>query len=44
MDKKNILEMKKNRLSKLENSSKNVKSGGVVRKLKWEIRNLEKNI
>ena len=42
MDKKNILEMKKNRLSKLENSPKNVKSGGVVRKLKREIRNLEK--
>ena len=42
MDKNTILKLKQNRLAKLENSPKNIKSGGVVRKLKREIRNLQK--
>lgn len=32
----------KDRLQKLENSSKNIKSSGVVKKLKRQIRNLDK--
>ena len=36
------LAIMKDRLQKLENSSKNIKSGGVVRKLKRQIRGLEK--
>ncbi len=36
------LALKKNRLSVLEANGKNVKSGGVIRRLKREIRNLEK--
>ena len=42
MTKENILAIKKGRLEKLRNSEKNIKSGGVVRKLMREIRNLEK--
>ena len=36
------LALKKNRLAVLESNNKNVKSGGVVRRLKREIRNMEK--
>ena len=42
MTKENILAIKKNRLETLENKEKNIKSGGVLRKLRREIRNLEK--
>ena len=42
MTSEQILALKKDRLQKLENSSKNIKCGGVVRKLKREIRNFEK--
>ena len=41
MDKKDILNLKKDRLQKLESNGKNVKSGGTVRRLRREIRNLE---
>lgn len=37
-----ILALKKDRLSKLENNPKDIKAGGVVRKLRREIRNLSK--
>jgi hypothetical protein len=41
MDKKIILEQKKDRLNRLmQNGDKNIKAPGVVRKLKREIRNL----
>ena len=43
MTKESILALKKSRLETLKNSDKNVKSGGVIRKLTREIRNLEKN-
>lgn len=36
-DKLNLL---KDRLSKLENSPKNIKSGGVVQKLRRQVRNM----
>ena len=36
------LALKKNRLAVLEANNKNVKSGGVLRRLKREIRNMEK--
>ena len=42
MEKEIILAQKKNRLSALESNGKNIKSSGVVRRLKREIRNLEK--
>lgn len=41
MTKENILALKKSRLATLSVSPKNIKSGGVVRKLRREIRNLE---
>lgn len=41
MTKEQKLVLKKNRLATLENSPKNTKCGGVVRKLRREIRNLE---
>lgn len=37
-----ILNMEKDRLKKLESNGKNVKSMGVVRKLRRRIRNMEK--
>lgn len=36
------LALKQDRLKRLENSNKNVKCGGVVRRLKREVRNLSK--
>jgi hypothetical protein len=42
MNKQDVLNLKKDRLQKLESNNKNVKSGGVVRRLKREIRGLEK--
>lgn len=41
MNKQDVLNLKKDRLQKLEANGKNVKSGGTVRKLRREIRNLE---
>lgn len=41
MTKEQTLAIKKNRLATLENTPKNLKSGGCVRKLKRQIRNLE---
>ena len=43
MDKKIILEQKKDRLNRLMQNGKNVDAPGVVRKLKREIRNLSKD-
>lgn len=42
MTKEQILVQKKSRLALLEGTPKNVKCGGCVRKLKRQIRNLEK--
>lgn len=42
MTKEAKLMLLKNRLNTLEGSIKNIKSGGVVRKLKRQIRNMEK--
>lgn len=42
MTKEQILALKKDRLNKLAGSAKNIKSGGVVRKLRREVRNLER--
>jgi len=42
MTKEVILAIKKNRLKTLEGSPKNIKCGGVVRKLRRQIRNMEK--
>lgn len=42
MNKEDILALKKNRLANLEGTPKNIKSGGVIRKLRREIRNLSK--
>jgi hypothetical protein len=42
MTKEQKLAFMKNRLSTLEGSPKNLKSGGCVRKLKRQIRNMEK--
>jgi hypothetical protein len=42
MNKQDILNLKKDRLQKLESNGKNVKAGGVVKRLRREIRNLEK--
>lgn len=41
MNKTDTLALKKQRLQKLEGTDKNIKSTGVVRKLRREIRNLE---
>ena len=41
MTQEQILLLKKDRLQKLESNNKNLKSGGVVRRLRREIRNLE---
>jgi hypothetical protein len=41
MTKEQTLALKKNRLQKLEGTSKNIKSGGCVRKLKRQIKNME---
>ena len=37
-----VLAIKKNRLATLEGTPKNIKSGGCVRKLKRQIRKIEK--
>ena len=42
MTKETILAIKKNRLASLENNPKDIKCGGVVRRLRREVRNLEK--
>lgn len=42
MTKENTLALKKNRLASLEANPKDIKCGGVVRKLRREVRNLEK--
>lgn|GEM_PF-3157798 len=42
MDKEVILKRSKDRLNRLEQNGKNIKSAGVIKKLKREIRNLEK--
>lgn len=42
MTREQELALKKNRLESLQNNPKNIKSGGVVRRLKREIRSLEK--
>lgn len=42
MTKNDILASKKARLSILESNNKNIKSQGVVKKLRRQIRNLEK--
>ena len=42
MTNEQILALKKNRLAVLEGSPKNIKCGGVVKKLKRQIRNMEK--
>lgn len=41
MTKEQTLALKKNRLATLEANPKNIKSGGVLRKLKRQIRNME---
>lgn len=42
MKKEEVLALKKNRLAILSENGKNIESAGVVKKLKREIRNLEK--
>jgi len=42
MTREELLALKVNRLNKLAGTPKNVKSGGVVRKLRREVRNLSK--
>ena len=42
MNKQDVLNLKKDRLQKLESNNKNLKSGGVVRRLRREIRGLER--
>lgn len=42
MTQQDVLNLKKDRLQKLESNGKNVKSGGVVKRLRREIRNMEK--
>ena len=42
MDTRAKVVIMKDRLQKLENSNKNIKSGGIVKKLKRQIRNLDK--
>ena len=41
MNKQDVLNLKKDRLQKLESNGKNVKSMGVVKRLRREVRNLE---
>jgi hypothetical protein len=41
LDKEQKCAIKKNRLQKLEQNGKNIKSTGVVRKLRREIRNMD---
>jgi len=41
MDKVAKLNLLKERLHKLENNSKNVKCGGVIQKLRRQVRNME---
>lgn len=41
MTKTELLNLKKERLNRLQNSNKNVKCPGVVKKLKREIKNME---
>ena len=41
MTKEQILALKKEKLNKLQNTSKNLKCPGVLRKLRREVRNLE---
>ena len=42
MTKEQILALKKEKLNKLQNTSKNLKCPGVLRKLRRQIRNMEK--
>ena len=42
MSKKEVLALKKNRLAILSENGKNIDSQGVIKKLKREIKNLEK--
>lgn len=42
MNKTEVLEMKRERLNRLQNSNKNLKCPGVCKRLRREIRNLEK--
>lgn len=44
MTNKEVLALKKGRLAKLEDSPKNIKCGGVCKKLRRQIRNIENNI
>ena len=44
MTKEQKLDIMKNRLGKLENSPKNIKSHGVLRKVTRQVRNLEKSL
>ena len=41
MNKTELLNLKKERLNRLQNSNKNVKCPGVVKKLRREIKNME---
>ena len=41
MTKENMLALKKERINRLENSNKNVKCPGVLKKLRREVRNME---
>lgn len=42
MRKEDIIRLKKGRLALLKSNGKNIESGGVIRKVEREIRNLEK--
>lgn len=44
MDKRAKYNLMKDRLNRLENSPKNMKAGGVVRRLRRQIRNMEKTL
>ena len=44
MTTRQILAIKKDRLNKLENSSKNIKAPGTVKKLRRQIRNIENSL
>lgn len=44
MNKNDELALLKNRLKNLQDTPKNIKSGGVVRKLRRQIRNFEANM
>ena len=41
MTKENMLALKKERMNRLQNSNKNVKCPGVLKKLRREVRNME---